>query len=105
MGGTVLLEDAKIGAMVNVKNKAGAEVTVKGGTWKWQHVSNAKGGKVTIDADANVDIGGAGTHNAGTIHVKKGKVTAKVKETTGTITIEAGVKGTLVLCKNSGTIT
>ena len=94
----------KTGAIVNVDNKAGAEVTVtKGGTWKLHDVSNAKGGKVILDSDV-IEIGGAGTRNDGIVEVKRGKIVAMAKENTGTITFADGVTGTLLLCKDSGTI-
>ena len=94
----------KTGAIVNVDNKAGAEVTVtKGGTWKLHDVSNAKGGKVILDSDV-IEIGGPGTRNDGIVEVKRGKIVAMAKENTGTITFADGVTGTLLLCKDSGTI-
>merc|ERR1712188_198849 len=76
---------------------------VKQGTWKWHGVSNAKGGKVTIDGGV-FEIDGVRTRNDGIIEVKSGKVQAKVRANTGTITIEKGVTGTLLLCKQGGTI-
>jgi len=89
---------------VNVDNKAGAEVTVtKGGTWKLHDVSNAKGGKVILDSDV-IEIGGPGTRNDGIVEVKRGKIVAMAKANTGTITFADGVTGTLLLCKDSGTI-
>jgi len=98
--GKVILEGGQ-GGMMNVKNRDGAEVVVKGGTWKMEDVSNAKGAKVTIDGGV-ITFGGAGTHNHGTVELKSGTITAKVKENTGTITIASGVKGSILICKNTG---
>ena len=94
----------KTGAIVNVDNKAGAEVTVtKGGTWKLHDVSNAKGGKVILDSDV-IEIGGPGTRNDGIVEVTRGKIVAMAKANTGTIIFADGVTGTLLLCKNDGKI-
>merc|ERR1719163_1240114 len=99
--GNVLLQGgAGNNHMVNLVNKGGGAVVVKEGTWKWHNVSNAQGGKVTIDGGV-FEIDG---RNDGTIEVKKGQVQAKVRANTGTITIEKGVTGTLLLCKQGGTI-
>merc|ERR1712187_196761 len=102
--GKVLLDGAQTGAIMNVENKAGAEVIVtKGGTWKLHDVSNAKGGKVVLDGVV-VEIGGPGTRNDGIVECKTGKISVMAKENTGTITFANGVTGTLLLCKNDGTI-
>ena len=102
--GNVLLQGgAGNNNMVNLVNKGGGAVVVKEGTWKWHGVSNAQGGKVTIDGGV-FEIDGVLTRNEGIIEVKKGQVQAKVRANTGTITIEKGVTGTLLLCKQGGTI-
>jgi len=103
--GKVIL-GGKNGAIVNVDNKAGAEVSVtgQGGTWKLEDVSNAKTAKVILDSD-NIEVGGPGTINHGTVEFKRGKIVAMAKANTGTITIANGVTGTLLLCKDDGTIT
>merc|ERR1719271_1139560 len=99
-----LVIGGKTGTIVNVDNKAGAEVTVtNGGTWKLHDVSNAKGGKVILDSDV-IEIGGPGTRNDGIVEVKRGKIVAMAKANTGTITFADGVTGTLLLCKDGGTI-
>merc|ERR1712187_382572 len=66
-------------------------------------VSNAKGGKVVLDGVV-VEIGGPGTRNDGIVEFKTGKISVMAKENTGTITFANGVTGTLLLCKNDGTI-
>ena len=71
---------AKTGKIVNVDNLAGAQVVIEGGTWHFD----------------------GPTRNEGLVHVKSGKFTGNVKENAGTIIIESGVTGKVLMCKEAG---
>merc|ERR1712025_1014075 len=77
--GKVLLA-AKTGKIDNVENLAGAEVVIESGTWQFD----------------------GPTSNKGVVHVKGGKFTGNVKENAGTIIIESGVTGKVLICKQTG---